>query len=91
MALPPIITDTPLFRMLNGSFAKPASAPQAAASQDIPEDKVILSDDALKKLDELESSDIKTADSARRTAGEVRNTLENDPDLYLGLGEESLL
>lgn len=91
MALPPIITNAPLFKVLNGSPEKPASEPQAPAKSSAPKDSVTLSEDALKKLDSLKSDDLKTTDSARQTAGEVRASLEENPDLYLGpVSEDNL-
>lgn len=85
MALPPIVTNSPLFKVLDGTSGKssreqPQPAENAASS---PQDKVTLSDDALRKLDELKSADLNAA-GARQTAADVRTTLEENPGLTLG-------
>jgi hypothetical protein len=84
MALPPIITNSPLFRVFTGSPTQVANEQPRAAKSGAPEDKVTLSGDALKKLDDLES-----AESAREAAGNIRVALQNNPDVKLGLAEDA--
>jgi hypothetical protein len=81
MALPPIITNSPLFKVLSGTPSGPAkdtSQPAAKAPGDI----VKLSDEALRKLD---AAEIQSQSKARSTAGEARADLEQNPTVNLGL------
>ncbi|MGZ9097079.1 MAG: hypothetical protein ACXW30_02135 [Micavibrio sp.] len=81
MALPPIITNSPLFKVLSGTpsrTAKETAEPAAKA----PEDSVKLSDEALRKLEAVE---IQSQSKARSAAGEARIDLEQNPTVTLGL------
>jgi hypothetical protein len=93
MALPPIITDSPIFKVLTGTPAKPANTPQPEEKKaDAPQahDSVTLSDAALKKLGETQqSSPISSADEARSAAAQIRADLQSNPDQVLGLQAES--
>ena len=87
MALPPIVTNSPIYKALVNTTTEkrpaqlPADEAKAASTQ---QDSVNISDEALKKLEELKSADIKTTDKARETAGDVRTTLEDNTDIRLG-------
>jgi hypothetical protein len=90
MALPPIITGSPLFKALTGAPSR-AETPSPTANESgkaSPRDTVSLSDDALRKLEEMKSNSVSTADEAREKAGEIRADLEENPDIVLGLDNE---
>lgn len=91
MALPPIITNSPLFKVLNGAQSKPANEPQApsAPEKTAAQDTVSLSEEALRKLDAINATKVDTADKARETAGDVRDDLAANPDVTLGMTTEA--
>ncbi len=89
MALPPITPNSPSLRVLSGSQSRPAAESQAAEGPSSREDTVSLSDDALRKLDELKSKSIETDHDARARAKEARADLEENQDATLGLSAES--
>lgn len=84
MALPPIITDAPLFKALSGK-SEPVQPRPTEKDVKVPvkpaTDKVELSSAALDKLAEA-----KTENDARETAQKIRTQLEADPYQELGLG-----
>lgn len=90
MALPPI-TNAPLFKVLDGSNKTGREQQPQQTEKPAPQDQVTLSDEALQKLETLKSADLKTAESARQTASDVRTTLEENPELTLGSGDEALV
>lgn len=91
MALPPIISNSPLFKVLSGAQAKPANEtqPQAAPDKPAAQDTVSLSEEALRKLDAINATKVDTADKARQTAEDVRDDLASNPDVTLGFEEAS--
>lgn len=86
MALPPIIANLPITKVLSGAQDKQEKdvAEQSAQSASGTQDTVTLSEAALKKLDELKSEGINTPDKARQVSIDVRDTLAENPDLTLG-------
>lgn len=85
MALPPIITNSPIFKALSGVPAE--TAPRKAVAENAEkiasspvEDRVDLSEAARARIE----SRIESESSARQTAGDVRAELELDPELTLG-------
>lgn len=89
MALPPITPGTPSLRVLGGSQSRPAAESQAAEESSSRKDTVSLSDDALRKLDELKSKSIETDNDARARAKEARADLEENQGATLGLDAET--
>jgi hypothetical protein len=87
MALPPIITNSPLFKVLSGTQARPAKETAEPAAK-APGDSVKLSDEALRKLEAVE---IQSQSKARSTAGEARADLEQNPTVTLGFDPVSEL
>lgn len=90
MALPPIITNSPIYRALAGGQARPAKEANenpAANSSAATRDSVELSEAALKKLDAAKAEDLKSQNTARGTAQDVRTELERNPNLSLGLDQ----
>lgn len=89
MALPPIITNSPIFKALSGTpaEAQPRKTPSdktEKAALPSAQDRVDLSDAALAKIEASRAGAIQTESSARETAGEVRTELERDTELTLG-------
>ncbi len=90
MALPPIITNSPIFKALSGTPAE--AQPRKAAGSESAEkpasasaqDRVDLSAAALAKIEASRAGTIQSESSARETAGEVRTELERDVELTLG-------
>lgn len=85
MTLPPIITNSPIYKALTGGQSRPAKAAEEKAAPTPASDRVEISDAALRKLDALKAEDLKSQGTARETAVEVRYDLEKNPDLSLGL------
>ncbi len=83
MALPPITPGSPSLRVLSGSQSRPAAESQAAEEASSRKDTVSLSDDALRKLDELKSDN-----EARAKATEIRASLSENAETTLGLSAE---
>lgn len=91
MALPPIITNSPIFKIFSGTPAS-RSAENTRTVQDdatLPRDTVSLSDAALKKLEDATPLAIRSESAARETATTVRVALESSPDLALGYEGEA--
>jgi hypothetical protein len=88
MALPPIITNSPIYRAFTGGqtrTVKEAGESPAAAASTGTRDSVELSEAALRKLDAAKAEDLKSQNIARGTAQDVRTELERNPELTLGL------
>ena len=93
MALPPIITNSPLFRILTGSLPRSPTVqdePPPAGVQGGAQDTVSLSEEALRRLDESNAGSIRTENDAREKAGEVRIDLEKNAGLTLGSDSSGL-
>ena len=85
MALPPVVTNSPLFKILTGSPAHPSGVKEAASPKGQGhQDTVTLSEEALRKLGESNAGSIRTENDARETAAGVRADLEKNPGLTLG-------
>lgn len=83
MALPPIITNSPLFKVLSGTPTRPAKETTSDKPAAQPAgDSVRLSDEALRKI---EAGEIQSQTKARDAAGEARTDLERNPTVTLGL------
>lgn len=92
MALPPIITNSPIYRALAGGQTRPAKEENSAANAPVAKkDSVELSDAALKKLEAAKAEDLKSQNTARGTAQDVRGELERNPNLTLGLDQSAEL
>lgn len=90
MALPPILTNSPIFRVLTGNQDRPVKdVSEKTPVKNTPGDSVTLSDEALRKLEELQSADINGTDKARNTASNIRTSLEQNPELTLGYDEKA--
>lgn len=84
MALPPIISNSPLFKLFTADKpARPAAPSAEGKGADTIRDTVSLSDAALEKLDT-----IRDESKARETAGAIRHALEDNPDATLGYRED---
>lgn len=85
MALPPIVTNSPIFKAITGTQSRltQPSASVPAQSSSAARDTVSLSEESIQKLEALQT-DIKTAQTARDTAANVRQGLEANTDITLG-------
>lgn len=88
MALPPIVTNSPIFKAITGTQSRltQPSAPAPAESGSATRDTVSLSEESIQKLEALQT-DIKSAQTARDTAVNLRQDLEANTDLTLGYAE----
>ncbi len=85
MALPPIITNSPVYKALLGEAPR-ASKGQAEKNSTGPnQDRVEISDEALRRAEQLKSEDLASQGTARKTAADLRTSLEKDPSLSLGI------
>lgn len=82
MALPPIITNSPLFKVLSGTPSRPAKETSDKPAAQPAGDSVRLSDEALRKI---EAGEIQSQTKARAAAVEARTELERNPTVTLGL------
>jgi len=84
MALPPIISNSPIARLLTGANATDRAAEnkpaEKAKESSGPRDTVTLSDEAIQKLSETE---------ARQKSQDVRQALAQDENLTLSNGQDS--
>lgn len=86
MALPPIISNSPIFKLFSADKATRPATPANAGekgSAGAASDTVSLSDAALEKLDA-----IRDESKARETAGAIRRALEDNPEATLGYRED---
>lgn len=89
MALPPIVTNSPLYKALSGTTD--TAQPRKAENRDTDKisasntrDQVALSAEALARMEAAKAEDIRSEAEAREIAGEVRYVLENDVTLTMG-------
>jgi len=82
MALPPIVTNSSLYKVISGAQDKPqkVSGKADATALTNPKDTVELSPAAVEKL---KASGVDTAEKAQKVAGDIRNTLAQNPGLTL--------
>lgn len=88
MALPPIVTNSPIFKAITGTQSR-LTQPSVAApveSRSATRDTVSLSEESIQKLEALQT-DIKSAQTARETAVNLRQDLEANTDITLGYAE----
>ncbi len=92
MALPPIISNLPIFKLFRSEA--PTQAPQQTQTAKsgggaLPRDVVEVSEAALDKLSQSQDK-IRNEAQARDTAEDVRDDLAENDDVSLGLDEERL-
>lgn len=90
MALPPIVTNSPLYKAVTGSQDKKSSAPDvdgAAAAKPESKDTIKLSAEA---LDKIQAEALKSENNARETAKDISQALTKDPNLTLSNGAQEL-
>lgn len=89
MALPPIITSSPIYKALSGTMdgvqsRKPENRNAEQSPSSSPRDEVDLSAEALARMEAAKAEDIRSEQAARQIASEVRYVLENDVALTMG-------
>lgn len=90
MALPPIVTNSPIFKAITGTQSRltQPSAPAPVESGSATRDTVSLSEESIQKLEALQT-DIKSAQTARDAAVNLRQDLEANTEITLGYTEEA--
>lgn len=90
MALPPIVTNSPLYKAITGSQDKKADRPDvdgAPAQKAASKDTIKLSAEA---LDKLQADALKSENSARETAKDIGQSLAKDQSLSLSKDGQGL-
>lgn len=84
MSLPPIVTNSPLFKVLTGTQNKTVAEKDDVPGSSAPQDTVTLSAEALNRLDQ--NAAIASDADARKVAGDLGALLQRDEGLNLSGG-----
>lgn len=94
MSLPPIITNSPLYRILGGSQTRSSKAAAgdgpSSLSPSPDQDKVELSAAAQSHLDRISNAQIGGEDEAGKAAAAIRSQLQSDSSLRLSQDPNAL-
>ena len=84
MALPPIISNLPIFKLFKSAPSSKQTGPAPAANSTLPKDVVELSDAAKKRLEGVQTLSLKNDTELRETLGQTRSLL-SEHQVSLGL------